>query len=74
MSTSRLDFEMINRAAFAQISTILAQLLPGGHEQGREYVARTPITGWVDATVALLPNHAHEVTYAPGWFVRIKHL
>jgi hypothetical protein len=30
------------------------------------HVARTPKTGGVYATVALLPNHAHEVTSARG--------
>ena len=37
-----LDFAAINSAALARLPEILAQWLPDGHIEGREFVARNP--------------------------------
>jgi hypothetical protein len=38
----RLDFDLINRAALAQLDAILLRWLPGGRIEGSEYTARNP--------------------------------
>lgn len=37
-----IDFEVINQAALASVECLLAELLPGGHLEGAEWVARNP--------------------------------
>ncbi|MBW4034629.1 MAG: hypothetical protein HIU90_04075 [Proteobacteria bacterium] len=40
--TGKIDFDRVNRAARAQLPTILARWLPDGKQVGREWVARNP--------------------------------
>ena len=41
-SQSRIDFEVINRAALAHLPDLCAHWLPDGRRRGHEYVARNP--------------------------------
>jgi hypothetical protein len=40
--TDRIDFSEINRAALARLPNLLAQWLPDGRTEGREWVALNP--------------------------------
>lgn len=40
--TGRLDFDAMNQAALAALSSLLARWLPGGRLEGDEYVALNP--------------------------------
>ncbi len=40
--TGKIDFDRVNRAARAQLPTILARWLPDGKQAGREWIARNP--------------------------------
>jgi hypothetical protein len=37
-----IDFDEINRAAFARLDNIVRRWLPGGRLEGREYVVKNP--------------------------------
>ena len=39
----KIDFPRINAAALARLPDLLAQWLPDGRRQGREWVARNPV-------------------------------
>lgn len=42
MTSSKIDFDQINRAAIAALPGVLARLLPGGKTIGREFQALNP--------------------------------
>jgi hypothetical protein len=39
---SKIDFDLINRAALSALPILLRRWLPDGHQRGREWVARNP--------------------------------
>jgi len=39
---SRIDFDLVNRAALAALPILLRRWLPEGHRRGREWIARNP--------------------------------
>jgi hypothetical protein len=42
MNSTRIDFDLINRAALSALPVLLRRWLPEGHQRGREWVARNP--------------------------------